>query len=576
MANRVWRCLSDGKESIVKELVRECGIPRATAMYLASRGITMNSQARYFSSSLADLSDPFRFKDMDLAVTRLWKAIRNRETILIYGDYDTDGITATALLTRALESNGGIVVPFLPHRFDSPVGFSPESLDKALEELPNGDKCGVVVTVDSGINSIDTVEKAKTLGVDVIITDHHDPAEELPKAYAILNPKIEPETLDDLLHLSGVGVAFKLAHAIFLRNGISSPAEIEQYLEEVLDFVALGTVADIVPLQGENRILVREGMKTLNKQLRPGVCALIESAQTTGKLQPLDITFRLAPRLNAACRLHNASPKDALDLMMADNFQEARAMASKLENYNRIRHDWEQRIFTQAKKQVECVQGFEKRVSIVAAGEGWHQGVIGIVASRFARDYNKPAIVFTINGDEAHGSGRSVGSINLIEALSKCSHLLTRFGGHPMAVGVGLETSKINEFREAFEAAVKELAKPDDLLFHVNYDGEIFFEDINDDFFDYYKFLSPFGHGNPIPSFLVRNVGVYKLLRSSTNHMRGQLIDSHGEFYNFFALNKNLTQDMQWDVIVQPQITEYYGESRKQLLVTHFRPSEDA
>lgn len=581
MDNTLWRCSSDGKENVLEDLILSEGIPKAVALYLAARGITAESQSLYFNATLENLCNPFVFKDMDKAVTRLWKAIQDREVILVYGDYDTDGITATALLSQVITQNGGMVVPYLPHRFDNAVGFSPESLDKALAEIPNGKTCGVIVTVDSGINSVDTVKIAAERGIDVIITDHHEPAEELPKACALLNPKTEAESpqLKEILHLSGVGVAFKLAQALFMRNEILNQQTINQMLSEVMDYVALGTVADIVPLVGENRILVRYGMQTLNRQLHPGTCALIEvaiqkNAKTVQKIQPSDITFRLAPRLNAACRLDTASPKDALDLMMADNFQEARRLASKLENYNKIRHDWEREIFAQAKSQVEQESALRNNSTIVAAGENWHQGVVGIVASRFARDYNKPAIVFSIIGNEAHGSGRSVGSINLIEVLSKCSHLLTRHGGHPMAVGVGIEKEKIPAFREAFEQAVQELAKPDDLVSHTNYDGILKLRDFNRDFFEYYEHLAPFGQGNPIPTFLIENVEVYRITKLRYNNVRGMFIDSQGDTFDFMAHNRIPPTGQLIDVIVQPEVFDYYGERRLQLQLQSFRLSQ--
>lgn len=589
MENKTWRCSSDGKDNIITELKDIGGLPLAIAMYLASRGITVKTQKRYFEGGFADLSDPFRFTGMENAVKRLWKAIRNREYILIHGDYDTDGITATALLSSILEHNGGLVYTFLPHRFDdgygftpesltkaletlpayTPSGFTPESLNKALENVPDR-KCGVLVTVDCGINSTEAVQEARKMGIDVIITDHHEPADALPEALAVLNPKIYPEDLEDLVHLSGVGVAFKLAHAFILYGRMHNIGGFETDIQDVLDYVALGTVADIVPLLGENRILVRCGMETLKSQIRPGVCALIEHAHVGPVLQPSDITFKLAPRLNAAGRLGNAS--SALELMKETSIVDAQKQADRLEDFNKERQEKEQEIFAQAKCEVESDPDYKNRMSIIAAGENWHQGVIGIVASRFARDYNRPAIVLTIIGDEAHGSGRSVGSLNLIRILSKCSHLLTRYGGHPMAVGLGLPKDKIQDFKDEFERCVREEATPADLISHINYDGSILFHNLNDQFFAQYSKLGPFGHSNPAPLFLIQGVDIFRLYPIKPVHTKGVFMDAHGDTFDFIAFNRKMSQDFRWDVLVEPQINEFNG--KRQLFVKDCKPVE--
>lgn len=562
MDSKLWKCASDGKEQIADQLIRTKSLPRAIALFLAARGIEANDVDMYFNASFADLSDPFRFPGIDLAVERLWKAIRNREQILIHGDYDTDGITATALLAWVLENNGGIVSSFLPHRFDDGYGFTPESLQKALDGC--GGSCGVLVTVDCGINSAEAVATARAKGIDVIITDHHDPAEELPEAIAIINPKVHDEVAD-LRNLSGVGVAFKLAHAFVLYGGTNTN------MQEVLDYVALGTIADIVPILGENRILVKYGMEILKKQLRPGVRALIEVSRINAKLQPSDITFKLAPRINAAGRLGNAIT--ALQLMTAGNIVQAYQYADMLEGFNQKRQAKEQEIFSEAKKQVESDPNFASSMTIMAAGEDWHQGVIGIVASRFARDYNRPAIVLTIQGDEAHGSGRSIGGLNLIQILAKCSHLLTRYGGHPMAVGLGLRKDKIAEFQQEFEKHVREELQPQDLISSVSYDGSVNLGDLGEDFFRYYECLGPFGHSNTHPVFRINQVEVARTYPIKPGHTKGLMRDLYGNSCDFIAFNMTIEPHMKWDIIAVPHINEYYGEKRRQLQIVDFRPS---
>ncbi len=372
-------------------------------------------------------------------------------------------------------------------------------------------------------------------------------------------------------NLSGVGVSFKLAHA-FIQYGLQNNfGGFTTNLQDVLDYVALGTIADIVPILGENRILVKYGMEILKKQIRPGVSALIQVANVTSKLQPSDITFKLAPRINAAGRLGNAIT--ALQLMTADNIVDAYRFANMLEGFNQKRQAKEQEIFQEAKSQVEADPGFANSMTIIAAGESWHQGVIGIVASRFARDYNRPAIVLTIQGNEAHGSGRSIGGLNLIQILSKSAHLLTRYGGHPMAVGLGLEKSKIGEFAEEFEKHVREELQPKDLISSITFDGTVRLNDLDEEFFRYYEQLGPFGHGNTQPVFRIDQVEVARTYPIRHPHCKGALRDSYGNTCDFIAFNMTLDPHVKWDVIAIPQINEYYGEKRRQLQIIDFRPA---
>ena len=540
-------------------------------MYLAARGIDADEADHYFNNSFADLTDPYRFPGMDVAVKRLWQAIRNRERILIHGDYDTDGITATALLSWILERNGAIVTNFLPHRFDDGYGFTPDSLAKALEA--SGGDCGVLVTVDCGINSSEAVADAAQRGIDVIITDHHEPGEILPDSLANINPKIHEE-LADMHNLSGVGVAFKLGHAFLKYGRDHNLGGYMTELKEVLDYVALGTVADIVPLLGENRILVKHGMEMLKRQLRPGVRALIEVARISGSsIKPSDITFKMAPRINAAGRLGNAI--SALQLLTASKIVDAYRFADMLEHFNQKRQTKEQEIFNEAKHYVESAPDFSSSYSIIAAGDGWHQGVIGIVASRFARDYNRPAIVLTIQDDEAHGSGRSIPGVNLIKILAKCSHLLTRYGGHPMAVGLGLRKENIPEFRRVFEETVRSEITQEDLIDSVSYDGTVNLEDLGDDFFSYYEKLGPFGHGNPQPCYRLNGVEIARTFPIKAGHTKGILRDRNGGTTDFIAFNMTLEPHSVWDVVAIPQINEYYGERRRQLQLVDARPVSD-
>jgi single-stranded-DNA-specific exonuclease len=542
------------------------------AQALAGRGVSAAGYASFINPVTPDLSDPFKFPDMTKAVERLWRAVQYREPVLIHGDYDTDGVTATALLARALAQNGAVIKSFLPHRFDDGYGFTPESLHKAMEETKCAG-CKVLVTVDCGINSTEAVDEARRLGIDVIITDHHEPGATLPAALAIINPKLHHD-LESLHLLSGAGVAFKLSQAFVEHGKRMNLGGFATDLEELLDFVALGTVADIVPLTGENRILVKHGLKILKKQIRPGIRALIEISKVKGELKPSDITFKLAPRVNAAGRLGN--PNTALALLTADKIVEAHKCAKALEEYNVRRQEKEQEIYNEARKQIEESIDTENAYSILVAGRDWHQGVIGIVASRLARDFNRPAIVLTIQNNEAYGSGRSVGSLNLVNVLSKVPHMLLRYGGHPMAVGLSLESSKVREFSDCFESLIRGELRKEDLVDNINYDGDAHISDIDDDFFSHLELLAPFGHMNTYPVFrfnhleCVRKSGV-----ADNRHCRGVLRDKNDRQIDFIAYNKppDTIPQGEIDALASPVRNEFYGEGKSQLQIVDIRQS---
>ncbi|MEG1980609.1 MAG: DHH family phosphoesterase, partial [Victivallaceae bacterium] len=347
MGDTQWKNSSELLDNEINLILKEHKLPRTVARFFAARGIVSKDIGQFLNPRLAGLSDPYRFPGIKDAAKRLWQAINNQEHILIHGDYDTDGITASALLSLVLRQNGGVVNSFLPHRFDDGYGFTPESLDKAIIAYGS---CKVLVTVDCGITSCDAIKSAKALGIDVIVTDHHEPGGELPEALAVINPKVCPE-LDDLQVLSGVGVAFKLSHAFVKYGRENNLGAFNTRLEDVLDYVALGTVADIVPLLGENRIMVHHGIEILRRQYRPGVRALIEGARLQNELTPADITFKLAPRINAAGRVGDAIT--ALELLESDNIVEAYGFANQLENYNRERQTKEQEIYQEAKQKID-------------------------------------------------------------------------------------------------------------------------------------------------------------------------------------------------------------------------------
>ena len=562
-----WKPLCNVLPQDVELLQYKFNLPRPIAVYFAARGISEKEIPGFLEPRLANLTDPYRFPGIREACDRLWKAIENHEPILIHGDYDTDGITASALLALVLRQNGAVVNSFIPHRFDDGYGFTPESLEKALEMF--GD-CGVLVTVDCGITSCDAVNVARSKGIDVIVTDHHEAGDELPDALAVINPKVYPE-LEDLQLLSGAGAAFKLSHAFIKYGREKNLGGFMTRLEEVLDYVALGTVADIVPLLGENRIMVKYGIEALRKQLRPGIRALIESSKLHSDLSPSDITFRLAPRINAAGRVGDANV--ALHLLESESIVDAHYSASELETYNRTRQEKEQEIYQDACGQIERGLAWLSPYSLLVAGRDWHQGVIGIVASRLARDYNRPTIVLTIQDGHAYGSGRSIANLNLVEVLTKSAHLLERYGGHPMAVGIGLKTENIAAFYEEMDKEIRSQIDPSELESFISYDGEAQLGEMTPEFFAYLEKLSPFGHSNQKPVYRFNDLRVIRCNPVGNGaHTRGVMQSRSGQI-EFIAFNRPVSDfsNRMLDVLATPQLNKRQPDAPPQLNIIDYR-----
>lgn len=560
MGYKKWINACDNRKELIERLKRKFSLP--VAMFLAARDVEEDDIEQFLNPKLSDLSDPYRFPGIKKAVTRIWQVIESGGKILIHGDYDTDGITGTALITMVLSKNGAKVFPFIPHRFEDGYGFTPDSLEKAIANA--GGDCKLLITVDCGISSNEAVAAAHARGIEVIITDHHEPAEELPDALVIINPKLCTE-LKDMHLLAGAGVGFKLCHAFIKYGRANNIGGFSTDLKNFMDLVALGTVADIVPLIKENRVIVKYGIEMLRKQLRPGIRSLFEIAGLKGQLKPSDITFRLAPRINAAGRVGDAT--EALNLLMADSIVDAFKSARLLNEYNVIRQGKELEIFNEATKQIKKNINLAERRSILVAGHNWHQGVIGIVASRLAREYNRPAIVLTIMNGTAYGSGRSVGNFNMVETLKGCSSLLERFGGHPMAVGVGMRSENIEKFANAFEEVTKKYFTAEDMLQIVNYDGEIELHDINDNFFAVMENLKPFGHGNSKPVFRFNDLEVVKCYAVGKGHSRGVLKNKNSYSINFIAFNRTIDEvkSGMFDVLATPELNDYFSTPKPQL-----------
>src|SRR5215216_3579085 len=426
-------------DAAVERLAAELQVSPVTARLLCIRGLDDPARARQFlSPSLADLHDPFALMDMVPAVERILAAIARRERIAIHGDYDVDGVTSTVILRRALELLGADVTHFIPERLRDGYGLQPAALDRL-----SADGVRLVISVDCGIRGVEAALHARALGLDLIITDHHEPDTQLPAALAVINPKRHDCTYPDK-NLAGVGVALKVVQALCARSGRGS------WLPAFVKVAAIGTLADVVPLVGENRIIAKLGLGMLSKgPHRIGLRALLDVCGLTGKeIDSYHIGFVLAPRVNAAGRM--STPDIAARLLLAADetmATEARALAEQLNTENVRRQQEEAEIVTQARKVVETDLDVGSRTVIVVAGDGWHRGVIGIVASKLVDAFHRPAIVMSIDGDVAHGSCRSIPSFNMLAALESCADVLVKFGGHKQAAGLTMDTARVRELR---------------------------------------------------------------------------------------------------------------------------------
>jgi single-stranded-DNA-specific exonuclease len=481
------------RETDAETLARELGVSLVTARLLAIRGLADLDRARGFlQPSLDQLLDPFRLTDMDRAVERLERAIAARERIAVHGDYDVDGITSTVILRRTLELLGGDVIHFVPERLRDGYGLQPATFDRL-----KGEGARVVVSVDCGIRGAEAARRARELGIDLIITDHHEPDVELPAAMAVVNPKRHDCSYPDK-NLAGVGVALKLVQALCTRAGRP------QWVAGFVKVAAIGTLADVVPLVGENRVIAKLGLEMLSKgPHKVGLRSLLDASSLTGKtIDSYHVAFMIAPRINAAGRM--STPDIAARLLLASDegmADEARALAEQLETENLRRRAEEQDIVAKARTIAETDPDVGARSVLVVAGEGWHRGVIGIVASKLVDHFFRPAIVLSIDGDIAHGSCRSIPGFDMLGALEECAGMLGRFGGHKQAAGLQLEAARVREFRLAINDHADRLLEPDDLRPRLWLDGPLAFGGITDRVVTELGAMAPFGAGNPRPKF---------------------------------------------------------------------------
>ena len=479
-------------DSAVDRLVATHGVTPAVGRVLVARGKDDPEVAgRFLRPDLADLSSPSLFLDADLAIGRLLRAVRRRERILVFGDFDVDGVTSTALTVRVLRALGAEVDYLLPKRLVHGYGLSMNVLPEVIARQP-----AVLITVDCGIRSIAEIAELSKAGIDTLVTDHHEPAPELPPALAVVDPKREGDPYPDK-RLAGVGVAYQLL------RGLTSELEHEVDLHRELDLVTLGTVADVVPLDGENRILVSEGLKVLNRMENVGVMALVQAAGIEKRLEAWHLAYQLGPRINASGRLGDA--EEAVRLFTSADTSEAAGLARRLDEENRRRQEISQVTLEQALAAFERGVAGEAPDGIVLASDSWHPGVIGIATAKLVERFHRPSALIAMDGDVGRGSVRSIQGVDVCAVLDECADLLVQYGGHEMAAGLTLARTAVPRFRERFSEGVGKRIDESNSVPRLRIDGAIEVSEIHLDLADGLDRLGPFGYGNPRPVFVIRD-----------------------------------------------------------------------
>lgn len=558
---KIWRVKTPAP-ALCRILACKLGISTITAQLLINRGIYTVEQGRAFlGSELERLHPPLLLKDMEKAVKRILKAISAGEKILIYGDYDADGITATALLVHVFRRLGAGVDYYIPNRLEEGYGLHLEVLRKAKEKGTD-----LVVTVDCGISAQAEAFWAKENGLDLIITDHHEPPPEIPQAFAVINPK-RRDCKYPFKELAGVGVALKLAQALLEEAGKESEA-----WQDYLDLVCLGTIADIVPIHGENRILVKHGLTGLANTVSPGLQALMAvSGVNKDDLGPREVGFGLAPRLNAAGRI--GSPDLAARLLLTDNIGEAWEFAGELNRGNQTRQKIESAVLEEALKLLEDKPDLLDARVLVLASENWHPGVIGIVASRLLGRFYRPVLLIALEGEEGKGSARSIPDFNIHKALTHCRNHLLDYGGHALAAGFSINSCKIEDFRREINIYAEQVIDDNKMIPRMDLDGIIDMGQISEDLVNEINLLRPFGHNNPNPllgclkASVLESRGVGRGAAHLKLRLRGENGSLDGIGFNLGAYAEVLATAEAVDLAFVPGINEYNGRRSVQLEV---------
>ena len=491
-----WLAPPSTEAGEVARLATALSLPAVLCQLLVQRGYAeVEAAKRFLRPRLEQLGDPYQLFGMTAAVDRLVRAIRAGETILVHGDYDVDGMCSAALLTRALRQLGGNVVPFIPHRLTDGYDLTDAGVQAAVAA-----KARVVLTADCGTSALPAIASLNSFGIDVIVSDHHLPGGPLPACVAILNPR-QPGCTSPDKDFAAVGIAFKLALAVTRAMGAN-----ENFVFTLLDLVALATVADLAPLRGENRVFVKYGLKLMSETTNPGLRALIRAAGLDGKpLTAGRIGFILAPRLNAVGRLGNAMR--GVELLLTDDPGEANEIARDLEELNQRRQSLDRSTLDEAMRIVDTVD-LDQTYGLVIAKQGWHAGVIGIVASRIVEQISRPVVMVALDGDTGKGSGRSIGAFDLHAGLSECREHLVRFGGHRAAAGITVQTELVPILQTRFNAVARERLTADDLVPEQRIDLEVTVDDLTDDLEKLLQYFEPHGLGNPTPTLALRGARI--------------------------------------------------------------------
>ena len=558
-----WNLKPKAKEQLVTELQENLGVAKIIAELLAQRGITTFESAKtFFRPDISHLHDPFLMKDMDSAVARLSKAIRQSENILVYGDYDVDGTTAVSLMYSFIKSIHEKVEYYIPDRYTEGYGVSLQGVDYAANN-----KFSLIITLDCGIKAIDKVDYARKKGIDFIICDHHRPGDSVPKATAILDPK-QSDCLYPYKELSGCGVGFKLVQAYCQKSQIPFE-EIIPYL----DLLVVSIAADIVPVTGENRVLAHFGLKQLNTNPRIGLKTLIEVSDREKSLTISDVIFGLAPRINAAGRIEHGAK--AVELMVQEDLEEARAKAKVVNQHNLKRRELDQSITEEALQMI-----VNDAKSTVVFHPDWHKGVVGIVASRLIQSHYRPTIVLTENKGMLVGSARSVKGFDVYDAIDACSEYVEQFGGHKYAAGLTLKKENLEAFTSKFESVVSETIQEEMLVPQINIDAVLNLSDIDHKLYRILRQMAPFGPGNMPPIFMTKHVvdrGYGRKIGQEQTHLKISVTDANrSQFFDCIGFGMaekfELIKDgQQFDIAYELEENEWNGNLNLQLRLKDIR-----
>ena len=552
--NKKWQVYQVDNDEVEK-LQEKYKINKLLATILVNRGITEEEQIeKFLKPKRSDFYNPYGMPDMNIAVERIMKAIENKEKTIIYGDYDVDGITSVTVLKSFLEERGLHVGVYIPNRLEEGYGLNKKAVEYIADQ-----KYSLMITVDCGISAVEEVEYANQLGIETIVTDHHEPGNELPNALAVVDAK-RKDNQYQCRNLAGVGVVFKLIQAIGIKMGL----EEKEYLK-YLDIVCIGTISDIVPLTDENRVIVKLGLKLVEQTRNLGLKSILQ-VSGYNKIDSVTISFGIAPRINACGRMGHQ--EEALKLFLSKDINDVSELTQKLNEYNKTRQEIEKRIFEDATIQIEK-QGIANKNTIVLMGENWHHGVIGIVASKITEMYFKPSILLCEEDDCGKGSGRSIPGFDLYEALTECKESIDKFGGHAMAVGINVKKDKLEEFKERLEQIAKD-KNIEEIVPILKIDAQISLDEINKEMVNSLKELEPFGEENKNPLFVFKNLKIDSIRAlSEGKHLKLTLKDNKnivnaigfnlGEFANEYKIGDKI------DVVGNLEINSFNGVDNIQI-----------